>query len=85
MHSLPRKEPGIALILSLLVTGFGHFYVGGTLNITKGIVFLCCQIFFGVLTLLIIGWPLLIMLWIYAAADAYSAAKAYNRELGYPE
>jgi len=72
----PRKNPWIALVLSLLVTGVGQIYLG---RITRGLAFLCGVLFIsfaldGYLDydqLLFLGAALSVV----SAIDAYRLAK----------
>lgn len=76
---MPAKEGRsaiLALILSLFVPGAGQFYVG---QLGKGFMFilLCGFAWFLISTIIgmIVGIPLLLILPIWAAIDAYKAAK----------
>lgn len=71
------KSALVAAILSLIIPGVGHFYLG---VIGKGLMFLILQIVGASLTAsvvgAIVGIPMLIIMPIWAAIDAYLAAKA---------
>lgn len=71
------KSVTMAVILSLIIPGLGHFYLG---SIGKGFTFLILQIVGVALTSTIfgaiIGVPILIVMPIWAAIDANMAAKA---------
>jgi len=79
----PRKNPWIALILSLLVTGVGQIYLG---RIARGLVFLCGVLFIsfaldGYLDydqLLFLGAALSVI----SAIDAYRLAKKIGTSSG---
>ncbi|MEM7226395.1 MAG: GYF domain-containing protein [Pseudomonadota bacterium] len=62
------KSPGIALLLSLLITGVGQMYNG---QVAKGILMLIGCILLWVVWL---GW----VIWIWAMIDAYQEAKHIN-------
>ena len=68
MYELKKKNPTTAVVLSLLITGAGHWYLG---KIGKGFAFLISQI---LLWFLFLGW----IMWIAAPIDAYQEAKKQN-------
>jgi TM2 domain-containing membrane protein YozV len=65
-----QKSPGIAAILSLILTGLGQVYNG---DFTRGALFLIGT-FVGMLFFIIPG----VIVWIYQIYDAYSTAKKMN-------
>ena len=67
-----EKSPIMALILSLLVCGLGQFYNGQP---KKGIILLISAMVSGLLILLVIGFVLLPIVWIYNLYDAYTTAE----------
>lgn len=71
------KSAVLAVILSLIIPGLGHFYLG---SIGKGFTFLILQLLGAGLTSTIIGAiigiPILIIMPIWAAIDAYTTTKA---------
>ena len=71
------KSAVLAAILSLLIPGLGHFYLG---IIGKGFMFLILEIVGWILTGSIFGMffgiPMLFILPIWACIDAYIAAQA---------
>ena len=71
LYKLKRKDPTIAVVLSLLITGLGHFYLGKWL---KGFLFMFTQI---VLWLFLLGW----VIWIICPIVAYYDAKNMNEIL----
>lgn len=74
-----KKSEGLALILSLLITGLGQIYVGQT---TRGIWMLVGAIILWVLTAaLLFPGIILVVLWIYGMYDAYKLANDYNHYL----
>jgi len=76
MTATEGKSGVLACILSLVIPGLGHFYLG---SIGKGLMFFILQILAVSLTmtlvLAIIGIPLWIINPIWAAVDAYKAAQ----------
>lgn len=73
----PQKNPGLAAVLSFLVCGLGQIYNG---QIGKGIGLLVAAIISGMLCLVIIGFILLPIIYIYSIYDAYKTAEAINRK-----
>lgn len=75
------KNPGIAAVLSFFIPGLGQIYNG---QIMKGIIFIVLASIFGALTLVLIGYILYPLFWIYNLYDAYNTAKRINeRQAGY--
>jgi len=72
------KEPGIAAVLSAVIVGLGQIYNG---QIGKGIGMMVITAFFGLLTLVLIGWLFLPIIWLWAIIDAYKSAQAINDRL----
>lgn len=75
LEAFDRKSPGIAAVLSFLFTGLGQIYNG---QIGKGIGFLLLGIIFALTALVLIGFILYPIFWIYNVYDAYSTAKKIN-------
>ena len=73
------KNPGLSAVLSFIFPGAGQIYNG---NIGKGIVIFLLAIVFAVLSMMLIGIPLLIILIIYSVYDAYKTANRLNEESG---
>ncbi len=78
----PRKNPGVAAVLSFLWTGAGQIYNG---QIALGLGLILFQIFNVLLMFVLIGFITFPLTWIIGIYQAYSAAKDYNRRQGYPE
>ncbi|MDY9924834.1 TM2 domain-containing protein [Methanosarcina sp.] len=77
----PRKSPGIAAVLSFFIPGLGQIYNG---QIMKGIIFIILASIFGFLTVVLIGYILYPLFWIYNLYDAYNTAREINeRHSGY--
>jgi len=74
-----KKSEGLAIILSLIITGLGEMYVG---QVGKGIMLLIVQVLLWVLTMMFL-FPFIIAIavWIYSMYDAYTLAKYYNNYL----
>ena len=70
-----EKNPGLAAVLSFLIVGLGQIYNG---QIGKGIVLIICYVISILLVFIVIGIPLLVILWIYGIYDAYNTAKKIN-------
>ena len=67
-----RKDPTLACLLTLLLAGTGHIYVGQT---GKGLLILALGIVLGVFT-----WGIAyVVLCVWAMSDAYGTAKKMNR------
>ncbi len=73
-----KKDEGIAAILSFLFTGLGQIYNG---EIGKGLAFIVIGFFIALTALLLIGFLLYPIFWIYNIYDAYSTAKKINAGL----
>ena len=66
-----RRDPGIAAVLSFLVTGLGQIYNG---EIGKGILLMVIQVINFFLCFVLIGLITFPMVWIYGIYDAYQTA-----------
>jgi TM2 domain-containing membrane protein YozV len=77
-----RKSPGIAAVLSFLFTGLGQIYNG---QIGKGIGFVVLGVVFLLTVLVLIGFILYPVFWIYNIYDAYSTAKKINAGIVKPD
>ncbi|HEX8101645.1 MAG TPA: hypothetical protein VF533_03465 [Solirubrobacteraceae bacterium] len=76
--SMNQKSPGVAVLLSLLVTGAGQIYCG---RAGRGIAFFCAAFVSLILCMVIIGFVLLPIVWIWAAVDAHGLAQRQNNAL----
>lgn len=74
-----KKSEELALILSLVITGLGHIYLGQT---NKGIWLLVAAVACWALTFVLL-FPFIIAfaLWIYGMYDSYKSAQQYNQYL----
>ena len=70
-----RKSPGLAAVLSFLFTGLGQIYNG---QIGKGIAFVVIGIILLFTIIILIGFILYPIFWIYNIYDAYQTAKRIN-------
>ena len=70
------KSPILALVLSVIIPGLGHFYLG---KIEKGVILLVAAIISAFLILLIIGAALYLIVLLYAVYDSYTTAEKINR------
>jgi TM2 domain-containing membrane protein YozV len=73
-----RKSGGVAILLSLLFTGAGHWYSG---EVGRGFAFLAAAFVAALSLLILIGFLALPAIWIWAAIDANKAAERYNQRL----
>lgn len=72
------KNPGVAAVLSFLITGLGQVYNG---QIAKGIVLAVLQLINIVLMSIFIGYLTFFVLWVYGIVDAYRRAERTNRQV----
>ncbi|HEY8368474.1 MAG TPA: hypothetical protein VIM86_04090 [Thermodesulfobacteriota bacterium] len=73
------KSPGLAAVLSFFWPGLGQIYNG---QIAKGLVFVALAAVFGWLMMVVVGFVLYPILWIYGIYDAYRTAERINAERG---
>ena len=66
----------ISVILSIIFPGLGHFYLG--LN-RKGAIFLLAYVVSAILILLLVGFLLCTVIWIWALVDVIKSTNALNR------
>ena len=76
--ALNSKSTGLAILLSLVFTGAGHWYVG---RIGRGVAFFAAAFISGVLILAAVGLFILPIIWVWAAIDANKCAQTHNRLL----
>lgn len=70
-----RKSEGLAAVLSFLFVGLGQIYNG---QIGKGILFIVVGVVAVLSMLILIGFLLYPLFWIYNIYDAYTTAKEIN-------
>lgn len=73
------KSPGLAAVLSFFLPGLGQIYNG---QIAKGLFFVVLAAVFGWLTVVVIGFLLYPILWVYGIYDAYKTAERINAGRG---
>lgn len=71
----PPKNSGIAAVLSFFWPGLGQIYNG---QIGKGICFLLLHVVFVLMIFILIGIPLVFILWVVSIYDAYQQAEEIN-------
>jgi TM2 domain-containing membrane protein YozV len=71
-----NKSVVLAAILSFLFPGLGHIYNGLT---KKGVSFVIAYIVSAILMLILIGWILVLIVWIWALIDAIRTTESINR------
>ncbi len=74
--SSKEKSTLLAVILSVLLPGLGQIYLGLD---NKGAIFLIGYVISAILILLIIGFLLVIIIWVWALIDTIISANALNR------
>jgi TM2 domain. len=65
-------SPILAAILSFFIPGLGQFYTG---QLLKAIALFIMAVIFGYLSIIIIGIPFYLIVWLYSMYDAYVAAQ----------
>jgi TM2 domain-containing membrane protein YozV len=70
-----RKSSGLAAVLSFLFVGLGQIYNG---EIGKGILFIIIGVIILFTAIILIGFILYPLFWIYNIYDAYNTAKKIN-------
>jgi TM2 domain-containing membrane protein YozV len=65
-------SPILAVILSFFIPGLGQFYTG---QLVKAIALFILAVIFGYLSIIVIGIPFYLIVWLYSMYDAYVAAQ----------
>lgn len=78
-QAVAAKSPGLALAASFLVPGLGQLINN---EIAKGIVFFVAYVVGIVAVLVVLGFVIVPVVWIWAMVDAYSSAKQWNLRHG---
>ena len=73
-----KKNVGIAVLLSILIPGFGHIYIG---KIKRGLIILTIAIISSILCSVLIGCLTTPLIWLFSIHDSYQLAKDYNNKL----
>jgi TM2 domain-containing membrane protein YozV len=76
--ALNAKSTAAAVLLSLVFTGAGHWYVG---RVGRGFAFFAAAVVSWLLVFVVIGLVLLPIVGIWAAIDASKCAQQHNRQL----
>ena len=71
-----EKNTLLAVILSVFMPGLGHIYLGLD---NKGAIFLIAYVVSAILILLLIGFLLVVVIWMWALIDTIISANALNR------
>lgn len=73
------KNPALSLIVSLFLPGVGSMINGDT---QRGIIILVSYIVGVILTLVLIGFAIMLGVWIWGMVDAYQGAQRWNATHG---
>lgn len=76
-----RKDPALMLVASLLIPGLGTILNGET---GKGVGILAGYVVGAILSIILIGLPIMFGFWIWGMVDAYKGAQDFNRRHGLP-
>lgn len=76
--ALNSKSTAAAILLSLVFTGAGHWYVG---RVGRGFAWFGAAVLSGILVVAVVGLVLLPIVWVAAAIDANNCARKHNAEL----
>lgn len=74
--SSEEKNIIVSIILSVILPGLGHFYLGLS---QKGAIFLFAYVISAILIMLLIGFLLVLVVWIWALVDVIQCTNALNR------
>jgi uncharacterized membrane protein YvbJ len=74
-----EKSIIVSIILSVILPGVGHFYLGLS---RKGAIFLIAYFVSAILILLLVGLLLTTVIWIWALVDVIQSTNALNRGEG---
>ncbi len=80
MSSDQHPYRGLAIVLSFILPGLGQIY---NQEFGKGASFILSWMVSWTLTSVVLGWPLLIAVWIWSMVDAYQFAE--RTDLSEPE
>lgn len=80
VYGASRKDPAVSLILSFFLPGLGTIINGQG---GKGIAIMLGYFMGALLSVILIGLPILFGFWVWGMADAYSGAKEHNARHGF--
>lgn len=75
-----RKEPALSLVLSFLLPGLGTMING---QAGKGVGIMVGYFLGALLSVILIGLPIMFGFWVWGMVDAYSGAKEHNARHGF--
>lgn len=75
MNTIHKKDPGVAALLSVILTGLGQIY---NEEIGKGLLFMIVQVVNVALMALLIGFITFPIVWIWSIWDAKKTAERIN-------
>jgi TM2 domain-containing membrane protein YozV len=73
------KNPGISVLLSFFIPGLGSMV---NENVGMGVIILSVYVVGWLLTLVLIGFPVVFGAWVWGMIDAYQSAQRWNRARG---
>ncbi len=73
------KNPALGVILSFFIPGLGSIVNGST---SRGVIILVVYVVGWILTLVLIGIPIVIGAWIWGLVDGYLSAQRWNQAHG---
>ena len=76
---IAAKNPAVGVILSFFIPGLGTIVNGDT---ARGAIILGLYVFGWILTIILIGFPILIGAWVWGLVDGYLSAKRWNTAHG---
>ncbi|MEH6820539.1 MAG: hypothetical protein V7706_11410 [Dietzia psychralcaliphila] len=79
-YGVSRKEPALSLVLSFFLPGLGTLINGET---GKGIGIMAGYFLGILLSVVLIGIPIMLGFWVWGMIDGYSGAKAHNLRNGF--
>lgn len=79
-YGASRKEPALSLILSFVLPGLGTIINGQG---GKGIGIMLGYFMGALLSMILIGLPIMFGFWVWGMVDAYSGAKEHNARHGF--
>ncbi|NEA31222.1 hypothetical protein G3I17_06010 [Streptomyces sp. SID13031] len=74
-QQVAAKNPGLALVASFFIPGLGSLING---NVGIGIAIMIAYFVSWLLVFVLIGIPMVFLVWIWGMVDAYQSAKKWN-------